>query len=128
MEAPKEEANPAEAAEPQVAELIRQPGDGSCLFHSLAYGLSGRSSNTKVSRKLRLDIANFIREHPEHKIAGVTIADWVHLDSELSVDAYSKTMTKESSWGGALEIAVCGILKGVNIHVYEAMDDGGKYN
>ena len=85
-------------------------------------------SNKQVSRELRMDIATFIRKHPEHLIDGVTIADWVHLDSELSVDAYSKKMAKESSWGGALEIAVCGILKGVNIHVYEAMDDGGKHN
>ena len=76
---------------------------------------------------ITIDIVNFIGKHPGHKIAGVSIAEWVNLDSELSVEAYAEEMAKESSWGGALEIAVCGIVKGVNIHVYQAMDDG-KYN
>ena len=51
-------------------QLIPQPGDGSCLFHSLVYGLSGRASNEKVSRELRRDIVDFIRKHPEHEING----------------------------------------------------------
>ena len=33
-----------------------------------------------------MDIANFIRKHPEHKIAGIIVAGWVHLYSELSHD------------------------------------------
>ena len=61
-------------------------GDGSCLFHSLSYGLSGQIGNKQVSKELRMDIANFIRKHPEHKIAGIIVAGWVHLYSELSHD------------------------------------------
>ncbi len=38
------------------ARVIRQPGDGSCLFHSLAYGIPGTSAST-----LRRDIASFIK-------------------------------------------------------------------
>ena len=49
---------------------------------------------------------NFIRMHPEYEIAGVTIADWINLDSELSVDAYAQKMAKKCSWGGGEVVTI----------------------
>ncbi len=31
--------------------VVPQPGDGSCLFHSLAYGLGGGASATALRRE-----------------------------------------------------------------------------
>ena len=123
-------AQEADLIPKEQAEIIPQAGDDSCLFHSLSYGLSGHSSDQQVSRALRMDIVHFIREHPEHKIGEFTIADWISLDSKnsdepMSVDAYAQWLSKGSSWGGALEIAVCSILKDVNIHVWQRVQGGG---
>ena len=46
-----------------AARVIRQPGDGNCLFHSMSYGLGDCDA-----RSLRSDICNFINEHPNLKI------------------------------------------------------------
>ena len=123
-------AQEADLIPKERADIIPQAGDDSCLFHSLSYGLSGHSSEKQVSRALRMDIVHFIREHPEHKIGEFTIADWISLDSKnsdepMSVDAYAQWLSKGSSWGGALEIAVCSILKDVNIHVWQRVQGGG---
>jgi hypothetical protein len=32
------------------ARVVRQPGDGSCLFHSLSYGLGDGTSASQVKR------------------------------------------------------------------------------
>jgi len=39
-----------------AARVVNQPGDGSCLFHSLTYGMGGDA------RSLRRDISTFIGE------------------------------------------------------------------
>ena len=45
--------------------VMRQPGDGSCLFHSMSYGLG---SGINASR-LRSEICTFIQNNPELKIS-----------------------------------------------------------
>lgn len=93
--------------------VVRQPGDGSCLFHSMAYGLGGTSG-----RRLRSEICNYMRNHPNADIAGNPLKDWVKWDANQSVDRYARAMSG-SRWGGGIEMAVCAKMKGVNIHVYE---------
>ena len=63
------------------ARVVRQPGDGSCLFHSLSFGLQDGSTATS----LRREIADFIEEHAELQIADSPLKDWVSWDSDLSV-------------------------------------------
>lgn len=46
--------------------IVRQPGDGSCLFHSLAYGLNDNASSASSLRSL---IADFILKNHNYKIA-----------------------------------------------------------
>lgn len=62
------------------ARVVRQPGDGSCLFHSMAYGLGGTSATS-----LRRDIADWIAAHPRHEIAETPVSDWVRWDSSWCV-------------------------------------------
>jgi len=96
------------------ARVVRQPGDGSCLFHSLAHGLAlsaGASS-------LRREIACFVQQNPRLEIAGDTIEEWVRWDSNSSVADYARRMSV-GGWGGGIEMAACSHMKNVNVHVYE---------
>lgn len=103
------------------ARLIPQPGDGSCLFHSLSYGLK-----TTHATKLRADVADYIARNPDAVVAGNPIKDWVLWDSGLDVCSYAKTMRTGSRWGGAVEIAVCAQLTAKPVHVYERGPQGFK--
>merc|ERR1712137_1037653 len=94
--------------------VVPQPGDGSCLFHSLAYGLQ----STNASR-LRAEIADYIMANPDSLVADNPIRDWVLWDSGLDTASYAKSMRTGSRWGGAVELAVCAKTKGVRVDVYE---------
>jgi len=96
------------------AKVVRQPGDGSCLFHSLAHGLHPPPS----ASGLRREIAGFVQQNPSLQIAGDTLEEWVRWDSSSSVNDYAKRMSV-SGWGGGIEMAACSLLKNVNVHVYE---------
>lgn len=97
------------------ARVIRQPGDGSCLYHSLSYCLG----NTDA-RSLRRELAQFLRDRPDLEIAGDTLEEWVRWDSSSSVETYARRQSM-SGWGGGIEMACCSHLKNVNIHVYESV-------
>eukprot|EP00930_Biecheleria_cincta_P072160 TRINITY_DN59600_c0_g1_i1.p1 TRINITY_DN59600_c0_g1~~TRINITY_DN59600_c0_g1_i1.p1 ORF type:complete len:401 (-),score=48.03 TRINITY_DN59600_c0_g1_i1:11-1213(-) len=104
------------------ARVMRQPGDGSCLFHSLLHGLrSNGESGTAAS--LRRELAGFLQQNPSLQIAGDTLEEWVRWDSNASVNEYARRMSV-SGWGGGIEMACCSLLKGVNIHVYENLNRG----
>lgn len=102
------------------ARVIPQPGDGSCLYHSLSYGL-GQGAN---ATKLRAEIADFIAANPKEIVADNPLKDWVLWDSGMDVASYSRTMRTGSRWGGAVEIAVCARIKGVAVHIYEKQSRG----
>eukprot|EP00931_Biecheleriopsis_adriatica_P018575 TRINITY_DN12975_c0_g1_i1.p1 TRINITY_DN12975_c0_g1~~TRINITY_DN12975_c0_g1_i1.p1 ORF type:complete len:530 (+),score=152.76 TRINITY_DN12975_c0_g1_i1:100-1689(+) len=105
----------------KTAKIIPQPGDGSCLFHSLSYGLKSTDAS-----KLRAEIADHIAANPKAEVAGNPIKDWVLWDTGMDVSAYAKTMRTGSRWGGAVELAVCAKLKQVAIHIFEKGPKGFK--
>eukprot|EP00755_Sulcionema_specki_P030570 Sspe_Gene.94675::Locus_67023_Transcript_1_1_Confidence_1.000_Length_729::g.94675::m.94675 len=45
------------------ARVVRQPGDGSCLFHALSYGMNGPGATT-----LRRELADWVCSHPDTEI------------------------------------------------------------
>lgn len=95
------------------ARVVSQPGDGSCLFHSLAYGM-GRGN----ARELRREISRYIATHEDLEIAGDMLRDWVKWDSGTSVSSYCSRMSV-SGWGGGIEMAAFSRMLNVNVHVYE---------
>jgi len=99
--------------------IHRMPADGSCLFHSLAFGLEA----TRAS-ELRSEIADFIEAHPSEIVAGQALQDWILWESNKSPDVYAASMRKTGEWGGAVEMAVCSHIKAVDIHVYERVAGG----
>jgi hypothetical protein len=101
------------------ATVVRQLGDGNCLFHSLVYSFSGGDSGYDSAIKLRQEIAKFIEDRPELEIAGNTIEEWVRWDQHCSAQAYARRMAV-SGWGGAIEMTCFSLMRGANVHVYES--------
>lgn len=100
---------------PPSARVVKQPGDGNCLFHSLAYGIGGCTATTA-----RAEICAFMERNTDMNISGTPLAMWVQLSAGTAVGPYAKRMAKSGTWGGDLEIAVFAQMKKVNVHVYNA--------
>lgn len=96
------------------ARVVNQPGDGSCLFHSMSYGLGGGVGATSLRRQ----IGAFIASNPSLEIAETPLRDWVKWDSRSSVSTYASRISR-SGWGGGIEMAACSRMQKVNVHVYE---------
>ena len=96
------------------ARLVRQPGDGSCLFHSMSYGLRDGSN----ASKLRAELCNFIANNPDCKISDTPLSDWIKWDSSINCSQYARKMSG-NSWGGGIEMAITSHIKKCNVHVYE---------
>lgn len=103
------------------ARVVPQPGDGSCLFHSLSYGLGDRST----ASSLRREICRYVESHPDTVIADTQLKDWVRYDSGGTVQSYASKMSS-GSWGGGIEMAALTKMKSVNVHVYEKCEEGYK--
>ncbi|CAE8639648.1 unnamed protein product [Polarella glacialis] len=123
------------------ARVFRQPGDGSCLFHSLAYAHNVHNNNSNNNNsnnnnnglksvdavELRAEIADFIASHPETEVANNPIRDWVLWNSGLDPASYADSMRTGSRWGGAVEIAVCALVRQVCINVFEPSKESGEF-
>lgn len=95
------------------ARIIRQPADGNCLFHALAFGIG------KINHiHLRKGIAHWIFNNPNYIIADTPLKQWIYWESSKSINSYCKDIAK-GGWGGALEILACSRLLNINIFVYE---------
>jgi hypothetical protein len=99
------------------AHIVKQPTDGNCLFHSLAYGIGNINH-----KKLRNGIAFWIYSNSNYSIAGTPLKQWVYWESGKSIIKYSQDIAI-SGWGGALEMLACSRLLNINIFVYEYKRD-----
>jgi len=100
------------------ASIVRQPGDGSCLFHSLGHTLG------ESAQELRAVVSRFIEANAEAKIAGTALSKWVTWDCGLDTKAYAARLRQPGRWGGALEMSIIAEIKGISIHVYERHGSG----
>ena len=91
------------------------PGDGTCLFHAIAFSFK----NPKFcGGNLRDIVANVIERHPDASLHGVSIETWILWESHCSAMLYAKKL-RNGMWGGALEMTILASLLDVNIFVYE---------
>ena len=51
---------------------------------------------------------------------GMKIKDWIQWQTNSTPAQYIRHMRSSSTWGGAMEIAMCTRIYNVDIHVYEA--------
>lgn len=111
---------PVQAYVPRTcATVLPQPYDGSCLFHALSCALRDGTS----ARKLRLEICEYIRKHPDLSISNLALEDWIRYDSGIAVDEYTSNL-QAGAWGGAIEIEVFVHMRNVDVHVYVRCSGG----
>ena len=108
------------------ARVVRQPGDGSCLFHSLAHGLRDARVVDYDHRRLRQALMDWLARHEDLKIADTPVRDWVLWDANQAVPAYVGRM-RIGGWGGGIEMAACARKFRVDVHVYERSPAGARH-
>ena len=97
-------------------QVVRMPGDGSCLFHSLSHSVYG---NITFSLKVRLSIVNYI------------VGNWerlgVYTCNESGVpysdrQCYAFFMEKETTYGSAAELMAAAEMFPFTFEVYQGGD------
>lgn len=94
------------------------PGDGACLFHSLAHGLATlghREDGFSVRRRIAL----YIKDRADSEIAGTPLRSWVEWESHSNVETYTAQLAGGGLWGGAIEMAVAAQVYNVDVAVFE---------
>ena len=98
------------------------PGDGTCLFHAIAFSLK----NSKFcGGNLRDIVANVIERHPDALLHGVSIETWIQWESNCTTLVYAKKL-RSGMWGGALEMTILASLLNVDMFVY-VLDSESRY-
>ena len=109
------------------ARVVRQPGDNSCLFHSLSFLLSFHNIVPSLhvmssGYELRASIGTFIRDNP---LTYITLSDGLvsTIEDALSIEnhtclTYFEHIRCLQSWGGSLEIATVAEMFSIGISVY----------
>jgi len=103
------------------ARSVPQPGDGSCLFHSLAHFFGSSAGG------LRKEAADIIERQPNLEISGTPLHKWVEWESGLSPAHYAARLRSPRTWGGALELAVFAAMTGGEVHVHEQIGHSSSY-
>lgn len=105
------------------ARVYPQPGDGSCLYHSMFRGLRGKGPSS--THALRQALARWVRNNAHVKIADTPVNEWVRWDAQCSVEAYCRRM-QSFAWGGGIEMAAFSRLFNIQVDVYERTRGGYK--
>jgi hypothetical protein len=115
------------------ATVCSQPGDNSCLYHSLCYSLSMCSSHRgHTSASLRTSINNFIRVNRSSTVhinpdVPTTISEAISILAGVSVDEYCNMMDLSTQWGSTIEIMTAVVMFSVNIYIFTAVNDSVRY-
>jgi hypothetical protein len=75
-------------------------GDGNCCFRSLGKGFD------LTHQQMRHKICYFIFKHPQYKINGLSMKNWIESEKNIKFTKYLKNMSTNGTWGGGFEIAV----------------------
>jgi hypothetical protein len=90
------------------------PGDGSCLFHSIAYPLK---SPKFTGVQLRDITSKVIEKHSDSLLHGISLKNWIEWESGDTVQQYVRKL-KNGMWGGALEMTILASLLNIHFYVY----------
>ena len=103
--------------------VVRQPGDSSCMFHSLCFFLNRMSvTSSYTAAMLRAAINSFILSNRSTILylgpgSLYSVEECIALEHS-TVERYVTYMSKPSSWGGVIELACFVHLFPVDIYVF----------
>lgn len=101
-------------------EVVRTPGDGSCLFHAVE-AAAGRSA-----QDLRVVAADAVEANADVEFNDATLRQWILWETEMTPEQYAARM-KVGKWGGQIEL--CLLARGLDtpIEVYNQLPSKGQY-
>ncbi|XP_042471977.1 OVARIAN TUMOR DOMAIN-containing deubiquitinating enzyme 4-like isoform X1 [Zingiber officinale] len=95
---------------------IRIPGDGRCLFRSIAHGACLREGKPSPSENLQKELADELRSKvADEFIKRRTDTEWF---LEGDFDTYVRQIRKPHIWGGEPELLMCSHVLQMPITVY----------
>ena len=111
-----------------------QPGDGSCLFHSLmaAVTLLGLQLQSRICTaiSLRRILLRWLVAHTSKSYMGMTFTSWLRAERQqpkLTMAAYARRMQNPTEYGGALEIAAFVHSQPFDVWVWKPLRGGKRY-
>ena len=110
--------------------MIKQPPDGDCFFHSIAFEIArikGKPMKENAGTLLRRELCRNIRDDHAWKIDGKSVQEWVVTCAGTSLSVYLGKMfvnAGRGSYGGFLEAALLANRMGVRIHMSDALNVG----
>ena len=96
------------------ARIIRQPGDGTCLYYTLRHGAGLRIT----SHQLRQQLADFVSTNLDLHIHGSTYRQHIYWETNLDPQHYVRNI-RQAGWGGAIELSAFSQHYHTTILVYE---------
>ena len=96
-----------------TGEVRTQPGDGSCLFHSIAFTAGLNISGHELRRRT---VEYMRRNGKDVEISGTNIETWIQWDG-WDVERYYTAM-QGKAWGGGIEMAALAPMLFLSINVY----------
>ncbi|EER12133.1 hypothetical protein Pmar_PMAR019240 [Perkinsus marinus ATCC 50983] len=111
----------------KICRVIRQPPDGSCLFHGLGYWLN------KPQHVIRRQLSGFLRHNASTvKLNGLTLEEWIRAESNSrTLDHYCNNLLRDNTWGGEIELVATSMIYNCDVYVWQHEDapksQTGKY-
>ncbi|KAF4732568.1 hypothetical protein FOZ62_024364, partial [Perkinsus olseni] len=111
----------------KVCRVIRQPPDGSCLFHALGYWLN------KPQHVIRRQLSGFLRHNASTvKLNGLTLEEWIKAESNSrTLEHYCNNLLRDNTWGGEIELVATSMVYNCDVYVWQHEDapksQTGKY-
>ena len=107
--------------------VVRQPRDHSCLYHSLCFLLNRMYETLSYTPLfLRTEINRFLRDNRSTILvlgpgSAYSVDECIALE-HYTVERYISVMSKLTSWGGAIELACFVHMFPVDIYIFKPFD------
>ena len=80
-------------------EVVRTPGDGSCLFHAV------QVTAQMDAKELRKVAADSVDDNVDVEFNGASLRQWIDWETSMTPDEYAKRM-RVGNWGGQIELCL----------------------
>ena len=107
------------------------PGDGRCMFHSLAFGLSHAYGKPVSASDLIESVCayyDFFASFALYASEPETIAQWIQMETGLSIVEYTHQLKRNRKWGGYIDLIAVSRIYSCDIEVYTNLSSRAQYS